>query len=1029
MRLNQKFFKTFILLLGLGFSAGNVLLAQVSCGGLPPSFKGAATLPEKMSLNIDFDVEELRLKSEVLQRESNNPPFIAKSLPVSLDMTNSGNWSSSDEGKAVWQLRIEAPDALALLLAYDQFYIPEGGELYIYSADKSMVLGAYTSITNPRGGSFSTEMVAGDDIVLEYVSPFSLREIKKASNADQLAQISIENVGYVFDHVVVKRFPNKGAVSTEIGESSECMININCSEGDNWQEVKKGVVQMLMYVSGASGGAGWYVCTGSLMNNTAQDLTPYILSAYHCYEGATSSDLSKWQFTFGYEAPGCEDATPEDEHTLVGSYLRAATPIEGGSDGLLLELAEDIPSDWDVYYNGWDRTNAEVEGGGVGIHHPAGDIKKISTFESYEEDTWPGESIGATNAHWEMTFVSTANGHSVTEGGSSGSPIFNSNKLVFGTLTGGNSSCTNTSGSNYYGKLWYHWDQYGDDTTTQMKSYLDPLGLDLYTFEGTSFDPSAPRITAAAQVVDVKPTTELNVAGETDTLVITGANLTERITVEVSGPFEVSSDQVFWTASTKIAMEGGELYIHYLPTEIGMHTGVLTLTSADANTYYINLNSSSCPDISFDFTSIPAGTIYNEYSTTISVSNASTSDILYEITNGTLPGGLSLDESTGVISGTSQQGGDFDFTIVATDDNGCFASYDYSLSMECTSISAFPFVEDFEYGMSSCWDEVVESGDISWTVQTGGYRGGQYPAAAYSGSYNLCYRSESYADNSNYYVTPALEVSALANPVLSFAHAQAKFFTDQDELEVYYKTSVNGSWNLLAAYTNDISDWTLENIALSDVSATYYVGFHGTAGFGRGIVLDRVMVSSPVLSAYPEKLVGADFEETDGELIANLTVSGTDLSEGITLSGGTDLSFSEDQETWSTSLLLEEDGGSVYVKYTDNGEELKDTIWLISTATRLAVPIASQATAINVNLASEQSYTVNNPFSNSLQLSLNTAYTKVEVHDVMGRLVYSRNVTEQENNLIIQTEQWPAGVYTLRVSNDNTSLNQKLVKP
>lgn len=102
---------------------------------------------------------------------------------------------------------------------------------------------------------------------------------------------------------------------------------------------------------------------------------------------------------------------------------------------------------------------------------------KISTFsKTAKTSTWYGvDNIeGAPNAHWSTVFEQTTNGHSVTEGGSSGSPLFNQNKLIVGTLSGGSSSCEKPDGINTYGKLYYHWDQYSKADTARMDIYLDP---------------------------------------------------------------------------------------------------------------------------------------------------------------------------------------------------------------------------------------------------------------------------------------------------------------------------------------------------------------------------------------------------------------------------------------------------------------------------------------------------------------------------------------------------------------------------
>lgn len=224
-----------------------------------------------------------------------------------------------------------------------------------------------------------------------------------------------------------------------------------------------------------------YICSGALVNNTAEDLKPYILSAFHCIDldiPVTEKNLNKYTFYFHFEHTGCENnSSIASYRTITGCKKIAGIPLDGGSDGLLLLLNQTIPEHYNAYYNGWDRSNTAAQSG-VGIHHPSGDYMKISTFNKVARtSTWYGiDNIkGAPNAHWNVVFEQTANGHAVTEGGSSGSPLFNQNKQIVGTLSGGSSSCEKPNGANTYGKLYYHWDQYPNkDNTSRMDIYLDP---------------------------------------------------------------------------------------------------------------------------------------------------------------------------------------------------------------------------------------------------------------------------------------------------------------------------------------------------------------------------------------------------------------------------------------------------------------------------------------------------------------------------------------------------------------------------
>lgn len=213
------------------------------------------------------------------------------------------------------------------------------------------------------------------------------------------------------------------------------------------------------------------------MNNASQDCTPYILSALHCGDGASVANRNNWIFYFNYESNGCSSPNSEgnlDGSTIVGCKLIADSNDGGGdtgSDFLLIELNSPVPESYNPYYAGW-RANNIAATSGVSIHHPSGDIKKISTFaSSLISESWGGVN---SNTHWGVTWVQSTNGHGVTEGGSSGSPIFNQDGYIVGTLTGGSSFCSALGDPDSYGKMSYHWTSNGGTPQTKLKDWLDP---------------------------------------------------------------------------------------------------------------------------------------------------------------------------------------------------------------------------------------------------------------------------------------------------------------------------------------------------------------------------------------------------------------------------------------------------------------------------------------------------------------------------------------------------------------------------
>jgi len=447
--------------------------AQTGEGGVPPSFRFANTVlggARKNDIPITFNVKDLRLVDDWQTERLGAPMTVGTIIDVNYNPDNSGEWLTLESGERVWQMTVRAAGAIALMLYYSDFYIPQDGKLFIYNAEKTQILGAYTTQTNPRGGRFATELVAGDELTLEYIAPPS----------GELLRLAIEGIGYGYNNITVRN----GQIELR---AASCEVNVNCEEGDAWQNQKKSVCRMLQRI-----GQKTYLCSASLVNNTAQDLKPYILSAYHCSLGeksmqATAADMTQWTFYFHYENSVCNSsAQPVNQKTMVGCRKMAATSIEGESDGLLVLLNEPIPKDYNVYYNGWDIRDTPAKSG-VSIHFPSGSYASISTFTSpvinftFESDDG---MVGGAHAHWNAIFEATTNGHGITESGSSGAPLFNENKLVVGTLTGGSSYCNNPYRYNLYGKFAYHWNKYKGSDSTRMDVWLDPLRSGVQTLAG-----------------------------------------------------------------------------------------------------------------------------------------------------------------------------------------------------------------------------------------------------------------------------------------------------------------------------------------------------------------------------------------------------------------------------------------------------------------------------------------------------------------------------------------------------------------
>jgi hypothetical protein len=217
---------------------------------------------------------------------------------------------------------------------------------------------------------------------------------------------------------------------------------------------------------------GQYICSAALINNTSQDLTPYVLTAWHCVEPETPGEHNYFTFYFNHESSSCNGSSGYYGHSETGSYLRSSGNINT-SDFALLEMDDDPPSWWNPYFSGWKR-NTSAPTIGAGIHHPGGDPKKIN----FDNDQAYSCSWYGTSTHWCLTWDDGG-----TAGGSSGSPIFDDNQYIVGQLTGGTGADCG-GGTDYYGKISKSWSNSTNDSYN-LKAWLDPSNTGVYTLDGT----------------------------------------------------------------------------------------------------------------------------------------------------------------------------------------------------------------------------------------------------------------------------------------------------------------------------------------------------------------------------------------------------------------------------------------------------------------------------------------------------------------------------------------------------------------
>jgi lysyl endopeptidase len=426
------------------------------------------SLPNKSLQQVDRKVlkaidpkrllEEDRPRGKSRQRPV--PLRFAVTEDVALDLNNSGTWQDLPDGR-LWRLRLHSSGAVSHNLGITRFDLPQGAKLWIYDPDGKHVEGPYTQRNRSQAGSLWTPIIEGDEIVVEVV-------VSGGAGQPAIA-ITKVNKGY-------RAFLKTGLLG---GSEGPCNIDVVCPEGAPWPNEIRAVNAYT--ISGTS------ACTGTLMNNTALDFKPYVLSANHCgvTSGTAASVVAYWNFqsaTCGTHGPG---STADNQS---GAIFRAANAT---SDFVLFELSAMPDPGFNVFYAGWDRSGVAPPGVAC-IHHPSADVKAISFA------TTPPVSSGSFwQANWD---VNGPNGDvAITEHGSSGSCIFATDThRCIGQEQGGPSFCGAPPASlnDSYGKFSVSWTG-GGTNSTRLSNWLDPgntgvLGLDgdphITTLDGTHYD-------------------------------------------------------------------------------------------------------------------------------------------------------------------------------------------------------------------------------------------------------------------------------------------------------------------------------------------------------------------------------------------------------------------------------------------------------------------------------------------------------------------------------------------------------------
>ncbi len=447
-----------------------IVEAQISQGGIPMKTSVLKSTGKKV---VEMPPIEnfLYVEGQTFTGQSENmlKPFqFAYPFEVNFSTGNSGEWYRGENGFLVWKLTIRSGNAKSINLIFDEFELPEYARLFMFNEDNGYILGAYTSFNNSPSGKFAVSPVLGEEVTVQYEVPEGFENERR---------FRIVRVNH--DYVGILKASDRRPLNKLAGP---CNIDINCDTWNDWENEKNAVCRMIVN--------GKEICTGVLLNNTAENRKPYILSAAHCYDFWNYPDVTV--YTFNYESPFCKPLDGDPLNSISGAKMKAK---HDSLDFAIVELSSVPPARFRPYFAGWDCSDV-LPASSVTITHPQGDVKKISS------DKDPPIIFDFEKAYTKNGFLKILRWESgVTEAGSSGGPLFNQNKKVVGTLTGGVAVCKNPV-NDYFSRFALAWD-YKPDSARQLKYWLDPVKSGVKVLEGKQFNKAENLCGAFTNLVDM----------------------------------------------------------------------------------------------------------------------------------------------------------------------------------------------------------------------------------------------------------------------------------------------------------------------------------------------------------------------------------------------------------------------------------------------------------------------------------------------------------------------------------------------
>ncbi len=349
-------------------------------------------------------------------------------------------WQTLPDGTQIARVELTSPGAVAIRIELALEDPPEGLVLrFKGSASGAPVFGHDPADTVARDGAFWTPVLEGETASVELELPAWVQPGNAMLRMPMISHLGAPGA-------------NLKALSSYIGEAGACEVDIACLAPAVQQQIataSNAVARLLVTVKGTT-----YLCSGTLLNDSLNSFTPYFLTANHCItgvndlisdKGAAAAAASTVNTYWFFQAATCGSQAMPNYALIADGATLLARGVD--YDWSLLRLNSAPPPG--ATFAAWNAAGPLVPGtSAIAVHHPAGDLKKITQGSVYGYSSYADGS----------SFIQTRWTLGATEDGSSGGGLFVLNAAngayeLRGGLAGGSATCGASQGIDEFSRF------------------------------------------------------------------------------------------------------------------------------------------------------------------------------------------------------------------------------------------------------------------------------------------------------------------------------------------------------------------------------------------------------------------------------------------------------------------------------------------------------------------------------------------------------------------------------------------------